>query len=200
MSPSEALSEERRGQILNAAAVVFAQRGFHVARMDDVAAEAGVSKGTLYWYFESKDDLIQSLLDRLLEQELAQAETLLEMDIPAVEMLERLMDLLIEDIIRMKPLMPILFEFFSLMMRRNKVKQVLGGYYRSYLEALEPIIKAGVERGEFKIVNSMEVAIAISATIEGTIFLWSAMPEVVDLERNIREGVRMVVQAIEAGS
>jgi hypothetical protein len=122
------------------------------------------------------------------------------MDIPAVEMLERLMDLLIEDIIRMKPLMPILFEFFSLMMRRNKVKQVLGGYYRSYLEALEPIIKAGVERGEFKIVNSMEVAIAISATIEGTIFLWSAMPEVVDLERNIREGVRMVVQAIEAGS
>lgn len=200
MSSGETLGEERREQILNAAAVVFAQRGFHAARMDDVAAEAGVSKGTLYWYFEGKDDLIQSLLDRMLAQELAQAETFLEMDITARAKLDRLMDLVIEDVVRMKPLMPILFEFFSLMMRRNKVKQVLGGYYRSYLEALTPIIEQGVERGEFLSVDPLDIAIAIGTTVEGTIFLWSALPEVVDLERHIREGVRMILQTIEADS
>lgn len=200
MPPSESLSEERREQILNAASLVFARRGFHLSRMDDIASEAGVSKGTLYWYFEGKDDLIQSLLDRMLAQELAQAETFLEMDLPAREKLDRLLNLVIEDVLRMKPLMPILFEFFGLMMRRNKIKQVLGGYYRSYLEALTPLIEAGIERGEFQPVDSLEVAIAISAAIEGTIFLWAALPEVVDLERHIREGVGMVVRLIEVGS
>jgi TetR/AcrR family fatty acid metabolism transcriptional regulator len=198
MPPRNALSEERRGQILDAAAAVFVRRGFHVARMDDIAAQAGVSKGTLYWYFESKDDLIHSLLDRMITQELAQAETVLVMDIPAKEKLERLLDRVISDIIHMKPLMPILFEFFSLMMRRNQVRQVLGKYYQGYLEALIPVIEGGIERGEFKSVNPQEVAIAISAIIEGTIFLWAALPEVVDLEHHIRKGTWAVVQGIEA--
>jgi AcrR family transcriptional regulator len=200
LSPREDLSEERRGQILEAAAVVFAHSGFHDTRMDDIAAEAGVSKGTLYWYFESKDDLIQSLLDRIIAMEIEQAATIIEMDFPAKEKLERMVDVVVEDIVRMQPLMPILFEFFSLMMRRNTVKQVLGGYYQSYIDAMMPIVKDGIERGEFKQVDPEEVTIAISSIIEGSIFLWAALPEVVELERHIRAGVRLVVKGIEIDS
>lgn len=198
MSPRDDLSEERRGQILEAAAAVFARRGFHESRMDDIAAEAGVSKGTLYWYFESKDDLIQTLLDRMIEQEIAQAETFMEMDIPTSEKMERLTDVVVEDIKRMKPLMPILFEFFSLMMRRNTIKEVLGGYYQSYIDAMLPIVEDGIQRGEFKKVDPEEVTIAIGSIIEGTIFLWAALPEVVDIERHIRKGIRLIVRGIEA--
>ena len=43
---------ERRRQILNAALEVFSQKGFHAANVSDVAARAGVSQGTIYWYFE----------------------------------------------------------------------------------------------------------------------------------------------------
>jgi AcrR family transcriptional regulator len=198
MSPRDDLSEERRGQILEAAAAVFARSGFHESRMDDIAAEAGVSKGTLYWYFESKDDLIQTLLDRMIEQEIAQAETFMEMDIPTSEKMERLTDVVVEDIKRMKPLMPILFEFFSLMMRRNTIKEVLGGYYQSYIDAMLPIVEDGIQRGEFKKVDPEEVTIAIGSIIEGTIFLWAALPEVVDIERHIRKGIRLIVRGIEA--
>ncbi|HET7081061.1 MAG TPA: helix-turn-helix domain-containing protein, partial [Chloroflexia bacterium] len=55
MSPRPDVSEERKNQILDAAAAVFSRLGFHEARMDDIVRESGLSKGTLYWYFTSKD-------------------------------------------------------------------------------------------------------------------------------------------------
>ena len=46
--------ETRRQAILDAALAVFAERGFEAARLEDVAARAGVAKGTLYLYFRDK--------------------------------------------------------------------------------------------------------------------------------------------------
>ena len=51
--------QKRRRQILEAALRVFAQKGFHTANVSDIAAEVGVSQGTIYWYFESKDELLR---------------------------------------------------------------------------------------------------------------------------------------------
>ncbi len=57
MSHSETLSPEKRRQILAGAAAVFASDGYEGASVARIAAEAGVSKGTLYNYFESKSDM-----------------------------------------------------------------------------------------------------------------------------------------------
>jgi len=54
--------EARPGEILDAALAEFAARGFAAARMDDIAARAGVTKGTLYLYFASKEELFKSLV------------------------------------------------------------------------------------------------------------------------------------------
>ncbi|HEX3955129.1 MAG TPA: TetR/AcrR family transcriptional regulator [Trebonia sp.] len=48
-------------QITNAAAVVFAEKGFSAARMSDIAEQAGVSQGTIYRFFESKEDIALGL-------------------------------------------------------------------------------------------------------------------------------------------
>ncbi len=53
--------QERRAQILEAARTVFRKKGFLVATMDEVASEAELSKGTLYLYFKSKDDLLMGI-------------------------------------------------------------------------------------------------------------------------------------------
>jgi AcrR family transcriptional regulator len=66
--------DERPGEILNAALDVFAERGFAAAKLDEVAARAGVSKGTLYLYFESKEDLFRSVVRGLLLPNVAMAE------------------------------------------------------------------------------------------------------------------------------
>lgn len=59
-----------RARLLDAAAVVFARKGFAGASLEDVAEEAGLTKGAVYSNFESKDDLITALLDVRLEQPL----------------------------------------------------------------------------------------------------------------------------------
>jgi len=54
--------QERPAEILDAALKVFAQKGFAAARMDDIAKEAGVTKGTIYLYFENKEAVFKSLV------------------------------------------------------------------------------------------------------------------------------------------
>jgi AcrR family transcriptional regulator len=53
--------QARPGEILDAALTVFAEKGFAAARMEDIAARAGVTKGTIYLYFRNKEDVFKSL-------------------------------------------------------------------------------------------------------------------------------------------
>jgi len=70
-------AEEKRRTILDAAARVFARKGFHTSRVGDIAEEAGVAHGLLYHYFSSKDEVLETifrehwsaLLDRVHEAE-----------------------------------------------------------------------------------------------------------------------------------
>lgn len=54
--------KERPAEILEAALAVFAERGFAATRMEDIARRAGVTKGTIYLYFESKEAVFRSLV------------------------------------------------------------------------------------------------------------------------------------------
>jgi AcrR family transcriptional regulator len=56
---------ERRGQILAAATEAFARSGFAATSLDDIAAEAGITRVILYRHFDSKSDLYQAVLDRM---------------------------------------------------------------------------------------------------------------------------------------
>jgi len=56
------LPEERPRQILEAALVVFAERGLSAARLEDIAQRAGVSKGTIYLYFANKEELFREVV------------------------------------------------------------------------------------------------------------------------------------------
>ncbi len=55
----------RRNQILEAAASVFAAKGFHPTTIKDIAKEAGIADGTIYNYFENKTALLLGILDRM---------------------------------------------------------------------------------------------------------------------------------------
>ncbi len=58
----QTLTDLRRGEIIAAALKVFARHGFHAARAEDVAAQAGIAKGTLYLYFDSKEAIYEAAL------------------------------------------------------------------------------------------------------------------------------------------
>jgi TetR/AcrR family transcriptional regulator, fatty acid metabolism regulator protein len=54
---------DKRARIIDAAVAVFAEKGFHAARVSDVAKRAGVADGTIYLYFKNKEDLLLSLFE-----------------------------------------------------------------------------------------------------------------------------------------
>ena len=66
MSPkvSAEYMRARRLEILDAATVVFSEKGFHAATLDEVAEAAGVSKGSIYNYFDSKESMIDALSEQ----------------------------------------------------------------------------------------------------------------------------------------
>ncbi|MDR3527255.1 MAG: TetR/AcrR family transcriptional regulator [Rhizomicrobium sp.] len=65
--------QARPGEILDAALAVFADKGFAAARMEDIAAKAGVTKGTIYLYFQSKEEVFKSLARQHVSDSLAMA-------------------------------------------------------------------------------------------------------------------------------
>lgn len=84
--------EARPQEIVAAAMDVFAERGFAAARLEEVAARAGVSKGTLYLYFPSKDELFKAVIRAAILPNLQQAEALVAAaGGPCFPVLERLL-------------------------------------------------------------------------------------------------------------
>ncbi|GAB5455139.1 MAG: TetR/AcrR family transcriptional regulator [Henriciella sp.] len=62
LSRREQQKEEKNKALIDAALAVFSRVGFAAAKMDDVAREAGVSKGTVYLYFDSKEQLFEEMV------------------------------------------------------------------------------------------------------------------------------------------
>jgi AcrR family transcriptional regulator len=69
--------ERTRRHLIDAAGVVFGQRGYHGASLDEVAALAGFTKGAVYSNFKSKEDLFVAVLEQQVQAQLAQVEALL---------------------------------------------------------------------------------------------------------------------------
>ncbi|HEX7945320.1 MAG TPA: TetR/AcrR family transcriptional regulator, partial [Phenylobacterium sp.] len=57
---------DRPGEIVSAALAVFAEKGFAAAKLDEIARRAGVSKGALYLYFETKEDLFRAVVGQAI--------------------------------------------------------------------------------------------------------------------------------------
>jgi AcrR family transcriptional regulator len=77
-APRQRRKEARPLELLDAALDVFAEKGFAAARTDDVAARAGVSKGTLYLYYPSKEALLVAVIRQSVLSDLAEAQQALK--------------------------------------------------------------------------------------------------------------------------
>ena len=197
MSPKPDVSEERKEQIAEAATKVFAEQGFDKARMDDIAAEAKLSKGTLYLYFKSKDAIITHLLDKLFEREFADLQLLKDDPRPASEKLLFFTEEMIAGMHNWVKVIPIMYEFLGRLFRQSVVQKAFKIYMRSYFDLVTPIIQDGIDAGEFKASNAKDVAITIGAIFEGTILLWVYDPETINLENHLRIGMKLLMDGLK---
>ncbi len=194
MSPRPNVSEERKTQILNAAEGVFTKKGFSDARMDDIAEETGLSKGTLYLYFKSKEELIIAILDRIFGDIFKQFQTRTNVDLNATEAIWKFTEAAIRDYKRMLIMMPIAYEFLALGFRNTVVQKALRNYFKLYMDTLIPIIQRGIDSGEFRQMDAQDIAVAAGAIFEGTVLLWVYDKSLIDVDHHIRSGIKLLLE------
>ncbi len=197
MSPKPDVSEERTEQIIEAALKVFAEHGMEKARMEDVGAEAGLSKATLYLYFKTKDVLIGAIMKRIFGHMLRGFHTLdASNPRPVKERLREFAALLVEDLHRMRPLLPLLYDFYAMGLRQTVARDILGEFVREFIATLTPVIEAGIASGELRAVDAEKFAITLAATLEGTLLLWAFAPDHVELESQIMMSTDLLLSAV----
>jgi len=169
--------KEREAQILDAATRVFADKGFRAATTKEIAAEAGVSEGTIYNYFDSKYDLLVAMSKRLALESLYQLEALppeknVRGYITAV-VTDRF-QLLIKHMDLIRALMPEVMVDDEL--RRVYSEEVLSPAL-SYLGAL---IESRAKAGVFREVNVQIVGRAMIGAVMSFAYLWMRDPSQLD--------------------
>ena len=142
---------ERPTEILQAALEAFTQNGFSGTRLEDVAARAGITKGTIYVYFPSKEELFIATLKEKTRPVFEHLQSLAkDTEEPAIEILRRhlafVTEHLIEDTCGR--------DIFQIMVAEgHRFPAVVDQWYQEVLEpaigALSSVLRRGVERGEF---------------------------------------------------
>jgi len=105
---------DKRTAIINAAMALFSEKGFHATSMQEVADLCRVSKGTIYTYFSSKNELLYSIFDYYFESIKARMELAKRTDLPPKEKFTNLIDALIREGLKYKG-------FFKMMHRELMV-------------------------------------------------------------------------------
>lgn len=196
MTPRPDVSEQRREQILDTAETVFAKRGFHETRMDDIVEESGLSKGAIYWYFKKKDDIIGALLDRVFRRSIESIRRTARQDGPVPEVLQRIGEQISRDYQAMSHLMPIALEFYAIALRQRSVRKHLASMYDRLLEILTPLIAEGVRRGELREIDARETATVLISAYEGMGLVWSISPKTVSWKSTGPAAARLLVEGL----
>jgi AcrR family transcriptional regulator len=196
MSPRPNVSQERRNQIVASAIKVFTREGFANTRMDDVATESGLSKGLLYWYFKSKEEIILAIADLLFSAEFRKMQNLSVEGKTARACLDDFLDIFIEDLRGMLKLAPVIYEFYALAFRNTSVRKAMQGYLRRFVAILEPIVQHGMDNGEFSPGNAHQITITIGAALEGTLLLWAYSSELFQPEEQLRASMALLIKGL----
>ena len=164
-------SARTRSAILAAAERDFAEAGLAGARTERIAATAGVNKAMLYYYFRSKENLYQAVLEQHFRAFNRQALELLCAPGPAASVLLRYVRLHF-DFISAHHRYACLFQ--QLMMAGGKpFERLVKTYFQPRAQALHRLLERGVREGEFRNVDRFHTAVSLNALI---VFYFSAAP------------------------
>ena len=176
---------------------VFARLGFHEARMDDIVQASGLSKGALYWYFKSKEDIIMAISQRLFTTDIEQLEGMLTAEGTVSERLLKLMRSRAQGLQEMSEVVTILFEFYAAAVHQSEVRLLIKSYCQNFHELLVALIQQGIDRGEFRPINAVEAATALDSLFEGLVVRWLIDPESVQWETVSDSAVLLLLDGLK---
>jgi AcrR family transcriptional regulator len=175
LDQGDARNDEKRDRILRAALEVCAQRGVAAARMEEIAARAGVSKGTLYRFFESKEDLLLATILASYEQGLKHVDADLQAARDPRDLLARLCNGLTDVLVQVGAHARVHYQAWGITASTPASEAKLLGFLRAFHaerdQMIENLVRAGQDAGVFRRdVQPRVVADAVTALLSGFIY------------------------------
>jgi AcrR family transcriptional regulator len=188
-------TDARRDKIRDAAVRVFARKGFHNARVGDIATEAGVAHGLLYHYFESKDALLESVFRETWSAMLDLIREVEESGEPASEQLRRVAAVVLRTWRRDPDLVRVLVREVA---RTPQIQQQAEEVGHAY-QAIERIVRIGQERGEFRAdLDARLAALVLYGALEEILTGW-VLGQLPDTDDDIARAEHAVVEVLTGG-
>ncbi len=185
-------AEARREQILLAALQCFGEKGYHASTMDDLVRESGLSKGSLYWHFRSKEEVFLALLDSFATEIYGDWDALAEADGDAIETLRQEIQASVDRFSNQRVFLMAWVEFLSHPAARERMSEV----YRVSRAKLAKIIKAGRRAGTLRPgAPAEQIAAALVAAIEGLFLQWLVDPDF-DLRANVDVTWKLITEGL----
>ncbi len=169
--------EEKRRRIMEAAVDIFSGKLFHQVKMDEIASRAGVGKGTLYLYFQSKEELFRRSFQYAVDLYYFRLKEALEAEPSARKKLKKIVYLHVN---LLQEHLKLIYLLVGQSMAPPMIFQEEVSRSRSKLLALlEEIIAQGMERGEFR---PLDAGLAARAYLGGIVsFLHDSLHEGADM-------------------
>jgi len=190
---------KKRREILDAAMRVFAREGYHRAKMEAVADEAGIGKGTVYEYFKSKTDLFLALHDHMIaELKNFYMKELAKVTEPVV-MLERFIDVAFQTFRLWEPFFLVFFDFWAEGGRGEQQDLLQTRLRDAYAESrndIAAIIAAGVKDGSFRCDDPLLTAANILASLDGLVLQWLCDRNAFDLDAMRKNLTRTTLRSL----
>ena len=188
----------RAPEIIEAAARVFAERGFHGATTQDIADVLGIRQASLYYYFPSKEGALEIVCAHGAEGFLEAAAVIAAGPESATEKLKRLI------LAHLSPLLdrPDFVRVFHNERRHLPAasRRRIGRTVRAYERVVEEVIKAGIRGGEFRAdLDTRLVAFGVLGMVK-SVAGWFEKEANAKIERIVDEFFRLLIKGMAAGS
>src|SRR3954469_1579978 len=167
----EIKQEQTRARLLEAAAAVFARSGYHVATLEEVAAEAGFTKGAVYSNFESKEALFLALVDQEITKRVGEIGAVVDAGASGGD-IQAEAERQCQRFVREEPHWPFLFyEFFAYGARRADLRAEFVKRRHAVHRVIADGIRGRAEELGFELpVPAEHIAVAFEALMNGLAF------------------------------
>lgn len=146
----------RRNEIANSAVPLFLTKGFNETSMREIGEAAGTGKSTLYDYFKTKDEVLLTVIEEMINGATAEARLIIAQPLPAVERLQQMMMKHLEYLMAQKEVyLKLSFEMQRLSLESQQRIQM---HRHAYQDLVRGLIDEGIAEGTIRKVDSLVAA------------------------------------------
>jgi AcrR family transcriptional regulator len=162
--------KSRKDEIIKAASNLFSQKSYHDVTMDQIAAEVGVAKGTIYLYFTSKENLYLGILEHTFET----IESILEKEIakedPAPQKLKKILRLIFQFYFQNMDVLRILTRDETRLIREHF--EFTEHWRHRRIKLYRKVLEKGIKEGSFRSANTELMALIIFGLVGSVMFFY----------------------------